>query len=631
MVVGNFDGETEAIGKIEVTHRFVDAEGSVIPIRWHLVEAGDRAAETILFLHGNPESWRSWAPQIAHFAPRFHVVAPDIKGYGQSDKNPGDWRWENVAEELLAMLECLGIERFNLVGHDRGAVLGDYLGGNHPDRILRYVRMQQILHVLALENSPQREWYCDPLTAPDLFADVPNYLNFRVKPMLKSPVDPDRWQSLAEEFSFPGIADAVPRYFQSSSFEKELHDRVSRLIPNMSFPVLLLQADSDGGQPQQYYVDPKNPGVTLFADARLEWVENSGHFSTLEQPDGLTDHIARFIESVPPAASDQQPSRSRPGQIPYSEAGAKSWARKVRGNRQSERESVGNIEVTHHFTEAPGRVFPVRWHYVEAGDPDDETIVFLHGHPESWHSWAHQINCFADRYHIIAPDLKGYGQSDKRPGEWRHEYVAEELLNLLDSIAVGRFTLVTHDRGTVQGDYIGGNHPDRIIRYVRMQQMLHIMLPQNSPQETIYRDPMNAHELLSQPDKVWQRIFDRFAMKDISKEKRDRLHHEFSFPGIGDAVPRYFQSSSFQKELRDRTTRLCRNMTFPVLLLQADNDVGQPQYYYGDRRRPGVDQFPQAELEWVEGANHFSTITNTVQLTDHIDRFLERTNQAHRS
>jgi hypothetical protein len=60
--------------------------------------------------------------------------------------------------------------------------------------------------------------------------------------------------------------------------------------------------------------------------------------------------------------------------------------RDVKGNKDGDREQLGSVTVTHRFVEAPGAVIPIRWHYVETGDPGHETIVFLHGNPESWHS-----------------------------------------------------------------------------------------------------------------------------------------------------------------------------------------------------------------------------------------------------
>ena len=295
---GNRDGETEACGEVMVTHHFRDAPGAVIPIRWHYVEGGPAERETIVFLHGNPESWHSWHPQIAHFGSRYHIVAPDLKGYGQGDKRPGDWRWENSAEEMLALLDTIGIGRFHIVAHDRGCVLADYLGGNHPERVLSYTRMQQICHIWLASNSPQSVYFADPIFGPYIYGDPDFYFQHRLLKMLKNPVPTERLEKFKDEMSYPGLEQAVIRYFQSSSFEKEKLDRTSRLLRAMHFPVQLLQGDLDDGQPPFYYDHPANPATAVFPDARLVWVHGAGHYTNLEKPEVVTAAIDAFLKDV---------------------------------------------------------------------------------------------------------------------------------------------------------------------------------------------------------------------------------------------------------------------------------------------------------------------------------------------
>lgn len=295
---GNFDGEQETIGDVPITHHFVEAPGAVIPIRWHYVETDKKDGDTILFLHGNPESWHSWVPQIAHFGSRYHIVAPDLKGYGQGDKRPGDWRWENCAEEMLALLDQIGVANFHIVAHDRGCVLADYLGGNHPKRVLSYTRMQQICHIWVAGNSPQSFYFADPVFGPYIYGDPDFYFEYRLLKMLKNPVAPDVLEKFKEEMSYEGLPDAAIRYFQSSSFEKERLDRTGRLIPNMHFPVQLLQGNRDDGQPPFYYDHPTNPAAALFPDAKLVWVEGAGHYTNLEKPEVVTAAIEAFLNEV---------------------------------------------------------------------------------------------------------------------------------------------------------------------------------------------------------------------------------------------------------------------------------------------------------------------------------------------
>lgn len=115
-------------------------------------------------------------------------------------------------------------------------------------------------------------------------------------------------------------------------------------------------------------------------------------------------------------------------------------------------EVLHGVEMTHHFMQAPGESETISWHYVEAGK--GEPVILLHGVPDSWYLWHHQIAALSKTHRTIAVDLKGYGQSEKRPGDYRHEGVAQQLLALLDVIGIDSFNLVTHDRGTVQGDWL---------------------------------------------------------------------------------------------------------------------------------------------------------------------------------
>lgn len=147
-------------------------------------------------------------------------------------------------------------------------------------------------------------------------------------------------------------------------------------------------------------------------------------------------------------------------------------------------------QLSHHFADAAG----LTWHYVEAGE--GEPIVFLHGLPESWYSWHYQLEALSGEYRVIAIDLKGYGQSDKSDGDYSAGQVAEEVLALVDAIGLERFNLVSHDWGSVISDYIAGNHPERILRYVRMEAPVLIADPANHPQFVLFRDQELAAQVM---------------------------------------------------------------------------------------------------------------------------------------
>ena len=274
----------------------------------------------------------------------------------------------------------------------------------------------------------------------------------------------------------------------------------------------------------------------------------------------------------------------------------------------------GDVEppVSHHFAEAAG----LTWHYVEAGQ--GEPVVFLHGLPESWYSWHYQLEALSGDYRVIAIDLKGYGQSDKSDGNYSADRVAEEVLALLDVIGLERFNLVTHDWGTLLGDFIAGGHPERVNRYVRMQAPVHKSDPQNHPQFVILRDQEFATRLFSDAETFVRQVYGERTVQPIPEQDIQRIIEEFARPGVAQAVPRYFRDTSAET-LLDRQ-QLYSRMDFPVLLLQGENDPAQPQWYF----EGAADQFPEAELQWIRDAGHFTELEQPEQVTKAIRDFLRR-------
>ncbi len=98
-------------------HATVTAAGA----RFHVVTHGSGPA--LLLLHGWPEYWRTWEPVMQLLADRFTLVAPDLRGFGESDKPDGPWGAEDHARDLLAVLDLLGIGRVGVVGHDVGGAV----------------------------------------------------------------------------------------------------------------------------------------------------------------------------------------------------------------------------------------------------------------------------------------------------------------------------------------------------------------------------------------------------------------------------------------------------------------------------------------------------------------------------
>jgi pimeloyl-ACP methyl ester carboxylesterase len=115
-------------GKLE--HRFVQTNG----IRMHFVEAG--AGPLVILCHGFPECWSSWRHQLPSLAAEgYHVIAPDLRGYGQTDQ-PRDLAAYDILQltgDIVGLVNALGEAPAVIIGHDWGALIAPYAAMLRPD------------------------------------------------------------------------------------------------------------------------------------------------------------------------------------------------------------------------------------------------------------------------------------------------------------------------------------------------------------------------------------------------------------------------------------------------------------------------------------------------------------------
>lgn len=149
-------------------------------------------------------------------------------------------------------------------------------------------------------------------------------------------------------------------------------------------------------------------------------------------------------------------------------------------------EVLDGVTFIHRFVQTPRDKGLVTHHVVVAGPADGEVVRLLHGIPDSWYQWCRVMARLAGRFRLIAPDIKGYGQSDKRPADYTYPGPAAKFVGVLDALSVDRFNLVTHERGTVPGGHIAAEDPFRVARYARGEQHLANYHPMLSPQEHVF-------------------------------------------------------------------------------------------------------------------------------------------------
>lgn len=112
----------------------------------------------------------------------------------------------------------------------------------------------------------------------------------------------------------------------------------------------------------------------------------------------------------------------------------------------------------------------VRLHYVECGAGDD-LVILLHGFPECWYSRRHQLPVLGERYHVVAPDMRGYNLSDKPKGieGYRIEHLVQDIVELIDHFGRKKAAIVAHDWGAGVAWGLAQRHPEVVSKLVAMQ------------------------------------------------------------------------------------------------------------------------------------------------------------------
>ena len=288
----NFRKRTQGIHDLidKQYHHFYRQAGGV---NWHYIEAGNPNGPVILL------GYYSWHKVIPLLDTNYRIIAIDMKGYGRSTSDDNNYEWHNVGNQTLALMDTLGIKKFHIVGHDWGTIISSMIVGDHPDRILSFVRMEADIFkpaegIKKYAQKPQwvmfkSEWVGNLLLSHTQWFIKTAYNHKRMLTTLSS----DERNYFIYEFSRPGVAASVCKYFLDKN--RDLDALTTKIaFNNFSFPVVQLEADSDPEQPREIF--EKIP--ELCKNVKLKWVNQASHFSNLDEPQQVADAINETVRGV---------------------------------------------------------------------------------------------------------------------------------------------------------------------------------------------------------------------------------------------------------------------------------------------------------------------------------------------
>ncbi|MEV1045414.1 alpha/beta hydrolase [Streptomyces sp. NPDC049916] len=287
--------------------------------------------------------------------------------------------------------------------------------------------------------------------------------------------------------------------------------------------------------------------------------------------------------------------------------------------------------VRHHYTSVHGhRVF-----YREAGPADAPTIVLLHGYPTSSRMFRHLIPALADRYHVIAPDHLGFGQSATPPAD-AFDYTFDALTDvteaLLTQLGVRRYAIYVQDYGAPVGWRLALRNPDAVTAIVSQNGNAYDegFVPEFWAPVWAYAqspDPSTEEAIrgaLSEEAIRWQYLHGVAEPELVDPDTWATDHHEISRPGLDRIQLALFHDYASNPPLYPRLHEYFRSSQVPLLAIWGAED----EIFGPDGARAFVKDLPNADIQLVSGGGHFLLESHLDTVVDAMRGFLGQNTSA---
>jgi pimeloyl-ACP methyl ester carboxylesterase len=270
-------------------------------VRLHALEDGPVDGPLVTLLHGFPEwsgAWHAQAPALA--AAGFHVIAPDQRGYAQSDKPRGTRAYtrDALADDVLGIADACGARTVNVVGHDWGGGVAWWTALRHPERVAR-LAILNAPHPSAFDRvirrNPRqlaRSWYMFAFQLPVLPERLLSRRGMRPafdalarssRPGTFSAADEIRYR---DAWAQPGAWTGMINWYRAA-----LRHPAAPVSPHVRMPTLVLWGDEDA-----FLLPELAPLSVAFCDhGRLVRFPDATHWLQHEEPARVNEELVRFF------------------------------------------------------------------------------------------------------------------------------------------------------------------------------------------------------------------------------------------------------------------------------------------------------------------------------------------------
>ena len=267
-------------------------------VRLHYVTAG--SGFPVVLLHGWPQSWYEWRHIIPGLAERFQVIAPDLRGLGDSSRPAGGYDKKTVGGDIWRLVhDVLGLSAFHLVGHDWGGPTAYAVASAHPDAVRKLAILDVTIPGDGSPNISQggRRWhhaFHQTLDLPEaLIAGREEiyfgwfYRNYGARPLHDTEIS-----EYLRTYRQPGALRAGFSYYRA--IPADIADNAAKAAAGfkLPMPVLALGGDRSWGRRLEVVESLRR----LAVDVRGGVIENCGHWMPEEQPEALLRQLLGFFD-----------------------------------------------------------------------------------------------------------------------------------------------------------------------------------------------------------------------------------------------------------------------------------------------------------------------------------------------
>jgi pimeloyl-ACP methyl ester carboxylesterase len=270
--------------------KFAEVNG----VRLHYLIAGK--GDPVVLLHGFAESSHMWLPLVAKLADKHTVIAPDLRGFGQSATPADGYTKAAMARDIHALVKSLNYDRIRLVGHDIGLMVAYAYAAQYPNEVDRIVLMEAFLpgvgewnNVFLLRDLWHFHFYGKTPLALVTGRErtyLEHFWNDFAADPAKSLSEADR-KFYAREYAQPGHMKAGMEVFRN--FPKDAEDFAGFAKTRLTMPMLVLSGEKAGGP---FLIEQ---GRMVATNVEGVLVKGRGHWLMEEAPDQVIPKLVEFL------------------------------------------------------------------------------------------------------------------------------------------------------------------------------------------------------------------------------------------------------------------------------------------------------------------------------------------------